>query len=259
MRNKPATDDDMTFEEIQNILRRKATGFETGGCRSTNQPNESWIGKVLLFRENEDVPAAEKGGLMTPLFQIYLPDLPFVPSALDGTVVLCVFTTLYSADGWVETKSLPEEWEPMGKNWLIREYPSLDGLVVKHFDSSNSFIKPFPLKPILIENDFPQWGDEYIPESVFKEIVRLDDEGFFGEYPHPDNNSYVDRMPHEDGHKIGGWQSFCQSGVDFGDGFEFVFQISSDDKAMLNIVDGGQLNFAKNKNTGEWKMYYDYY
>ena len=244
----------MTFEEIQNVLRRKATGFETGGFRPTNEPNESWIGKSFLFREDEGVPVDENGKLMSPLCQLYLPDLPFVPDVLDGTAVLCVFITLFKLDGscsqdYIEVKNLPGDWETMGKRWIIREYPSLDGLVVKNPIVPKTIIKPYPLKPILIENDFPVWDDECnYPESVFDELNRLSEE-----------EDFEGMLPNDNGHKVGGYPSYCQSGVDYGEGFEFVFQIASDNKVMLNIVDGGQFNFAKNKNTGEWKIYYDFY
>lgn len=239
----------MTFEEIQNILRRKATVFETGGFRPTNQTNESWIGKVYLYRENEEIPIAENGEPMAPLCQLYLPDLPFVPAGLDGTTVLCVFIT----------KDLPEEWEPMGKRWMLREYSSLDDLVIKQITLEDSFIKPFPLKPILVENDFPQWGDIFnMPEPIFRELVKLDQDGFFGRYPDI-THSYEVRMPNDMRHKVGGYPSYCQYGVDYGEGFDYMFQIATDNKAKLNIVDGGQFNFAKNTETGEWKLYYDFY
>ena len=51
---------------------------------------------------------------------------------------------------------------------------------------------------------------------------------------------------------------FCQSGVSFGDGFQFVFQISSDEKAGFNVIDGGSLMFAKNPQSGAWSLYYDF-
>lgn len=66
-------------------------------------------------------------------------------------------------------------------------------------------------------------------------------------------------MTHTYEHKIGGYPSFCQPGVDPGDDFEFVFQISSDPKINLNVVDGGSLMFWKNNTTGTWAIYYDFY
>ena len=265
--HKNKKENPVTFEEIQNVLRRQATGFETGGFRPTNQPNESWIGKFFLFREDEEVPIDENGDLMQPLCQLYLPDLPYVPAILEGTTVLCVFMTLFKFDGsfsqdYIEVKNLPDwQGEPMGKRWFLREYPSLDGLVVKTPVVPQTIIKPFPLKPVLLDNDYPLWEDDSsFPEPVFKELVRLNYEGFFGKHQDSDKSKwYSYRMPNDNGHKVGGYPSYCQSGTDYGEGFEFAFQIASDNKARLNIVDGGQSNFAKNKNTGEWKLYYDFY
>ena len=42
-------------------------------------------------------------------------------------------------------------------------------------------------------------------------------------------------------------------------GFEFVFQLSSDSKVGLNVVDNGSLMFWKHKDTGDWRLYYDFY
>ena len=75
--------------------------------------------------------------------------------------------------------------------------------------------------------------------------------------------SYCDATEHVYGHKIGGYPSFCQSGIGdadgFGDGFKFVFQISSDAKINLNVVDNGCFMFAKNNETNDWSIYYDFY
>jgi hypothetical protein len=38
-----------------------------------------------------------------------------------------------------------------------------------------------------------------------------------------------------------------------------VLQISSDDKAQLNIVDSGKFYFFFNKETEEWKLHCDFY
>ena len=46
--------------------------------------------------------------------------------------------------------------------------------------------------------------------------------------------------------------------MSFGEGFQFVFQISSDEKADFNVIDGGSLMFAKNPQSGAWSLYYDF-
>ena len=61
------------------------------------------------------------------------------------------------------------------------------------------------------------------------------------------------------GHKIGGYPNYIQSGIDFGDGYEFMIQIASDEKANLNIIDSGNFYLAKNSQTGDWRLYCDFY
>jgi hypothetical protein len=60
------------------------------------------------------------------------------------------------------------------------------------------------------------------------------------------------------GHKLGGYATFYQSGVSFGDDFQFKLQIASDEKARLNIIDNGTIFLAKNSKTGEWRLYVDF-
>ena len=59
------------------------------------------------------------------------------------------------------------------------------------------------------------------------------------------------------GHKIGGYPLYIQDDPEFDD--EFVMQISSDEKAGLNIVDGGRIYFYYNKEKDNWTFYYDFY
>lgn len=101
-----------------------------------------------------------------------------------------------------------------------------------------------------IEKDYPQW-EGGIPVDIADAVLKLEIEG--------EIEDYYDIVEHLYTHKIGGYPSFCQSGVDFGEGFEFAFQISSDEKINLNVVDNGSLMFSRNQNTGEWKLYYDFY
>lgn len=237
----------MTKDEIFNVLRRKATTFQAGGFRPTNQPTESWIGRVFLFKEEEELPLDAQENPMWPLLQLYLPDLPFVPDALKDTAVLTVFIS----------QDLPEPLTQNGENWLVREYDSLEQLQSKTLTSPTSFLKPFPLKPHLLEEDYPDWDSKDIPPNIVEAILALrDSEGF--DYIKSTGVSLEPGKSHYD-HKIGGWTSFCQSGIDFGENYQFALQIVSDNKVKLNIVDGGQLLFAKNSNTGDWKLYYDFY
>jgi uncharacterized protein YwqG len=107
------------------------------------------------------------------------------------------------------------------------------------------------LQPKLVENDYPAWDSYDIPETIGEEIFRLE-EG---------NVDYFDDICEEmySEHKIGGYAAFCQSGVNFGEDYTFVMQISSDEKANYNIVDSGSFYCYKNSKTKEWKLHCDFY
>lgn len=235
----------MEIQKIKDKLSRKATGFLTGGFRPTNSMSESWVGRVYLYKENEDIPTDEKGNLMFPIFQLCLENLPFVPDILKNTKVMTVFVST----------DLPMDLASNGENWLLREYKSDDDLVFKNLENSQSPFKSFPLKPVLIEKDFPVWDGFDIPKGIFDRILELEKDEVIADYHEEiaefDENHYL--------HKIGGYPTFCQSGISFGEGFEFAFQISSDEKANINIVDAGNIYLAKNASTNEWKFYCDFY
>ncbi|GAA3511747.1 hypothetical protein GCM10022393_26830 [Aquimarina addita] len=235
----------MTIKEIQNKIARPITKFTTGGFRPENTIEESWIGKVSVFKNDEEIPIDKNGDLMISLGQLYIPNLPFIHKNIQNTKVITVFIS----------KELPKCLEKMGDRWLIREYKNLDEIKIKNLKNPTSFLKPFPLKSEFIKKDFPIWDGGGLSGEMEDEIIKLEREGII--------RSYYDITDHTYEHKIGGYPSFCQPGIGdsdgFGEGFEFVFQISSDEKANLNVVDSGSLMFAKNKKTEEWSIYYDFY
>ena len=231
----------MNIKEIQKAISKQVTIFKTGGFRPTNTIKESWIGKVFAYKTDEEIPVDENGELMMPLAQLYLSELSHLSHNIKNVKLLTVFIS----------KNFPECFEPMGENWLIREYETLQDLKIKELSNPQSYIKPFPLKPKFVENDYPLWDGGGLSCEMEIEILKLEKSG--------EIESYYDIIEHSDYHKIGGYPSFCQSGIDFGEGFEFIFQISSDEKANLNIIDGGSFLFAKNINTNQWKIYYDFY
>lgn len=226
---------------IKNRLAKKAAEFIAGGFKPTNSITESWIGRVYLYLENEEIPFDNNGELMLPLFQLCLDQLPYVPEILQDTKIITVFIS----------KDFPMDLTPNGNNWVLREYKNTDLIVIKDLKNDSSFIKPFPLSNKLIEEDFPVWEDGQIPEDISEKISELEDSGVI--------DSYYDIFSNNYGHKIGGYATYCQSGIDFGDDFEFIFQIASDEKAHLNIVDNGNIYLAKNKETEEWMYYCDFY
>ncbi len=68
--------------KIKQQIVRKAIEFKTGGFRPTNSISESWIGKVYLYKEDEEIPKDKNGNLMFPLFQLCLEDIEIRPDIL---------------------------------------------------------------------------------------------------------------------------------------------------------------------------------
>ena len=229
------------IEEIKKQIVKQGIELKTGGFKPTNSITESWIGKVYLYRKNEEIPKDKNGELMIPLFQLCFENLPFIPEIFSETKALTVFIS----------GELPVDLTKNGENWIIREYKMSDNLVVKDLTNPKSFLKAFPLKPELIKEDYPVWDGGGLSDELEDKIIELEDSGVIDDYYDIAENQY--------GHKVCGYPSFCQPGIDFGDDFEFALQIASDNKANLNIVDSGTIFLAKNSKTGEWLFYCDFY
>lgn len=256
--------------DIQNKLAKPVSEFQTGGFRPTGERTEHWIGRVFLCRPDEAKPITDNDGKpLYPLAQFYLPALPFVPEKLRHVTWLTVFMgeEFPSIEGEYGIEKIDENgeayWEmhcelgKNGKGWLIREYTADDELVEYEYEQSES-PEPFPLKATFKPQDFPLWDGGGMSYEMAKEIHQFDN---FDDKDNADKLNYYDDIVggnHSHAHKFGGYPSFCQSGVDFGEGFEFMFQISSDEKACFNVIDGGSLMFARN-DEGEWLLYYDFY
>ncbi|MDO4230237.1 MAG: DUF1963 domain-containing protein [Capnocytophaga sp.] len=251
--------------EIKSKLARPCTAFETGGFRPTGERTESWIGRVFLCRPDEAKSVTDKHGKpLYALAQFYLPALPYVPESLKHITYLTVFMGeefpyVKGEYGIDKTDENGEQYWEMhaelgnnGDGWLIREYTADDELIEYEFETLE-YPKALPLKANYIAEDYPMWDGGGIPMDIEDEICDLKDE-YDLDY-HDDI-----KTAHSYQHKFGGYASFCQSGVDFSDddNAEFVFQISSDEKAEFNVVDSGSLMFARTPD-GKWKLYYDFY
>ena len=232
----------MSPEEIKAVLARPAVEFTTGGFRPTYAATESWLGRVYLGRAGETLPLDAQGRPMWPLLQLVLAGLPAVPAALATTQALTVFIG----------QELPVDTQPApnGQHWLLREYPRGEELARLEMPCPTSPLKSFPLQAGPVVVDYPVWdggGADYLVEDIM-DLQRM---GVI--------SSYYDLVENHYGHKLGGWPTFCQPGIEFSPGFEFVLQIASDAKAQLNIVDSGTIFLAKNVATGEWEFYCDFY
>lgn len=229
------------IESIKNRAVKQAIRFNTGGIRPSNSMSESWIGKIYLYKQEEEIPKDKDGKLMIPLLQLCLSELPFVPDPIKSTKVITVFIS----------EDLPMDLVENGNKWVLREYETNDEYLVKELVNDNSYLKPYPLKPEILYEDYPVWDGGGLSSELEDEIIDLEKSGII--------ESYYDITENQYGHKVGGYPSFCQPGINFGEGYEFVLQIASDNKAMLNIVDGGTIFLAKNSLTNKWKFYCDFY
>ena len=233
----------MTIDEIKTLLRRKSVTFDTGRMKPTKVLLESWIGRVGFKLENEVLPTDKDNNDMIPLAMLFLKDLPYLPEPLKGLSLISIFMSesVFDELGEIDDTS---------SCFVMRKYDSLDPLIPCDWNAST--ISPFPLSPTLRENDSPIWDGGGIPDKVFDEICNMEKEGA----------DYFDDIFEEEysTHKIGGYPTFCQSGIgtEF-DGYEFVIQISSDEKAQFNIVDSGNFYFYYNKDNDDWKVYCDFY
>ncbi|MGE7774750.1 hypothetical protein ACQKLP_08505 [Chitinophaga sp. NPDC101104] len=67
----------MDKEQLKGHISRPATWMSTGGFRPTQALTESWVSRVFLYRENEDIPLDRSAQPMFPLFQLCVEGLPF--------------------------------------------------------------------------------------------------------------------------------------------------------------------------------------
>ena len=230
----------MDIHEIKNRLVKRATAFAVGGFKPTGSDKESWIGRVAFYKEEENIPEDSIGLPMLPLLQLSLEGLPFVPEGLENTKMLTIFIS----------EDLPTGLADNGDDWVLREYSKNDQLINKDLENPDSYIRPFPLKTTFIREDYPVWDGGDIPADLEDEILKLEDAG--------EIEDYYDMVENHYSHKLGGYPTFYQSGISFGEDFEFKLQIASDEKARLNIVDNGTIFLAKNLKTGEWRLYVDF-
>ncbi len=235
----------MTVEKIKKALQKKATIFKTSGIKPTNALLVSWIGRVGFKLEDETSPIDKDSNAMTPLAMFFLKDLPSIPTQLEGIELITVFM---STNIFYDFK---RDIDYLSSQFIIRKYSTLDNLIP--CDLNATIMTPFPLSPSLIENDFPVLDGDDIPSDIFDIICELEDGGEMDYH-----NDIVDKLYPQ--HKIGGYATYCQSGITILDaGYEFVMQISSDDKAKFNIIDNGLFFFYYNKDKNDWKVYCDFY
>jgi hypothetical protein len=232
-RKEAATGPTLTLDEIRAQLRRRAIRMNLGGIRPPESPLASWFGKVLVALPGENWPAGEKGQPMHAICQINLTELPFRPTLLQDTAFLSVFIdpeSHYDRGG-----------VPNGTCWLLRAYKTLEHLRPVQIPEAHFAIKPLPLTPEIIEQDYP------CHDNVPWEILD-----WFNNH----GEKYYDHFSTTNGLKLGGWPSLVQSELyweynQLPSQPDFTFQIDSEEKAGWYWGDAGVVYFGRGMAPGQ--------
>jgi uncharacterized protein YwqG len=180
------------------------------------------------------------GKPMHALAQINIAELKFRPPGLSDIDFLTVF---------IGPDELPCD-SPNGQNWVIRTYDSLAELIPIQQPETGSEIRPFPMRPVIIEEDYPCWDDvaDICPEEI--------EETFF------------ENFENASGFKLGGWPTLIQSEIFWAPwnkhpiSPEYVFQIDSTTKGNWAWGDGGVGYFGRGTLEGhknEWALAWQCY
>ena len=177
------------------------------------------------------------------------------------------YITVFMGEDFPEYNEEDEGVSKNGDGWILRTYTKDDILVKNEYlRDDNICPDPYPLESKLINDDFPIWDGGGLDFEIEDEICDLEeeyDEELDKEKNEEDILDYYSDIAtnHSYLHKFGGYPSYCQPGLGLEaiKGYQFVFQISSDEVARYNIVDSGSLMFFYNENEDKWVMYYDFY
>lgn len=230
----------MTETEARTKLVRKASRAVVGGFRPPDDPFASWFGSVRVSLPGETWPVWN-GKPMMPLCQFNLKEIPYLPDNLVDIALIAVF---------VQQDDLPMFHTANGDQWLLRAYTALTDLVVIPEPADQGYIKPFPIRWEIVEEDYPTWDD----------ASSLD-------LPAEIRENYDDLFDTQQGTKIGGWPFTAQSEIYWAPlnehpaNPEYVFQIDSETKAHWAWGDSGFGYFGRGTGifrdqwTLEWQCY----
>jgi len=203
-----------SVDDIKKALKKQAT-LLTVDTDGNSQSNKSWFGKVSLFSKDESVPLDKDSNPMRSVLQLYIPSMPYIPASLNETVLLTVFVSKDYID------------------WVVREYQDTEHLYTKNFNN-DSFFEVSPIKFELIDEDYPIDSDMLDCED---DIIALENSGKISDY--------FDVFEHIGGHKVGGYPTFLQYPIYFGEDDEIIFQLEVGDSNFF---------FAKNLKTNQWSI-----
>jgi hypothetical protein len=171
------------------------------------------FGRVNACVRGEDWPYFA-GRPMQPVAQLNLREAPYVPESLHDVALIAVFFDREATP--VDAKN--------GNGWLLRAYPSLDGLELLKAPAEFERIRGRPARYTLLERDFPDWDDAAnlnVPDDL------ADD--------------WEEEFGSAEGSKIGGWPTLLQSEIYWAPNNEhfanpeFAFQLARMDKLKTAI------------------------
>ena len=229
----------MNLDEAKKLLRRRAITLEIGGFRPPDNTDASWFGRVNLARRDEEWPESN-GKPMHALCQINLTEMPFRPHRLDDIDFIAVF---------IGPDELPID-AANGTNWRLRAYSSLDELAPLEPVETGSHIQAFPIRPSVVDEDFPMWEDVNI------------------ELPEEFEDDYYEHFRNVGGFKLGGWPTLIQSEIYWAPFNrhpavpEYVFQIDTTEKGNWMWGDNGVGYFGRGAAPGhedEWTCQWQCY
>ena len=221
-----------TYKKLDKVLK-SASVAQIGGFRPPEDKMTSWFGGPGVGKQGEVLPKYN-GKDMFALLQVKVSELPVIPDEIRDIAFLIVF---------INRDEFPFD-KPHGDGWEIREYKTLDGLMLLPESSEPPIVKDFPIKWLKVDNDAPDWENawELVDLNPINYIDGEDDK-FFDEY-----NRYS-------GTKIGGYPKCIQHGANL-EGF--VFQIGSEEKPNWMWADNGIGYFNKSPD-GEWTFECQFY
>ncbi len=222
------------YSTVDNLL--KETSMATIGGFKPESGLKSWFGGNFWLPSGDLWP--EWHGLpMLPLLQIIINELTYCPPLLRDFKVLQLF---------MDQKELPMGFPSVnGEGFLVKTYTN-EVLFPREAPFAYDSPKPFPLR----------WGEGPLDAPTWEEIGNIVDDPLITRFVEADEETtlFHDRYDCIYATKVGGWPSYAQGApTNMG---EFIFQVTSEDKAHWGVADGGALFFHKDNN-GEWTLYWD--
>ena len=223
------------FDEMKSIGKHTCVA-KIGGFRPENT-DLNWFGGNFSRDPKEAWPEVN-GSLLVPLLQIYIPDIKDGHKIFGDHMLIQIY---------IEKDHLPMDINRNGDGWKIVFYKDINLLEITETPEPANILKPFPVRWKLNEVlDYPCWEEawEHVDLTEINENEELNDR-FFDEF-----NRYAKT-------KIGGYASYIQSPIS--DEYEFILQISSEEKPGLMIGDNGNIYIYKSNIDNDWYLYWDCY